>query len=93
MTYANKKTIKVHTFSPLPPLSIDDFKQLERFAGENNTEVAGAFVPEDGPYICLVAVLYGNWHLVEQEMKRMGRDFNESVPYWLNSATGEVGLA
>ena len=48
-------------------------------------------MPEDGPYIQLVAVLDGNWRLVKQELKRMGRDFNEPDPYWLNSATGEVG--
>lgn len=88
MQHPKKKTIKVHTFSPLPPLSLGEFKRLERLAGENDTVVAGAVVPEHGPYILLVAVLHGDWRLVEQELKRMGRDFNERVPYWLNSGEG-----
>lgn len=80
-----KQPSPFRTFTPLPPLSIDEFKRLERFARQNDTGVLGAAVPEDGPYIRLVVVVDGHWRLVEQELKRMGRDFNESVPFWLNS--------
>ena len=84
MTHSGKNTINLHTFTPLPPLSIPEFERLERLAKQNDTEVVGAGAVENGPYVRLVIVLDGNWRLVEQEMKRMGRDFNESVPYWLN---------
>ena len=91
MKHRKKKTIKIESFSPLPPLSVDEFNRLERLAKQNHTTVLGVGVVENGPHVRLVLVLDGNWRLVEQEMKRMGRDFNESVPYWLN--LDEVGPA
>ncbi len=89
MTQLKKKTINLHSFSPLPPLSFDEFERLERLARQNDTEIIGAGAVENGPYVRLV-VVDGNWRLVEQEMKRMGRDFNESVPLWLGSDDAEL---
>ena len=84
MRRSKRKKIKIHTFSPLPPLSVDEFNRLDRFAEENSTVVGGVGVLENGPHIPLVVVFHGNWRLIKQELKRMGRDFNESVPYWIN---------
>ena len=88
MGHPKKETIGVHTFTPLPPLSLPEFERLERLAKQNDTEVVGAGAVENGPYVRLVLV-DGNWRLVEQEMKRMGRDFYEPVPYWFNSGDVE----
>ena len=90
MKHSKKKTITIESFSPLPPLSFDEFKRLERLARQNHTTVLGAGSVENGPYVRLVIVLDGNWRLIEQEMRRMGREFNEPFPYWLGSDDAEL---
>jgi len=85
MTPSRKKLIKVHTFSPLPPLSLDELYTLWSVVSKKEILLACEIDRENGPTVPHLTVLDGNWRLVEQELKRMGRDFNEPVPYWLTS--------
>ena len=88
MTPSRKKLIKVHTYSPLPPLSFDEFCTLWSVVSKKEILLACEIDHENSPTVPHLTVLDGNWRLVEQELKRMGRDFNKPVPYRLNSATG-----
>ena len=90
MEHWKKKKIKVHTFSPLPPLSFDEFCRLWSVVSKKEILLACKIDRENGATVPHLTVLDGNWRLVERELKRMGRDFNERVVSLKKSATGSA---
>ncbi len=90
MTYSKNETIVIHSFSVVPPLSMEEFEQLSSFAWEKGIGLACQVDHENGPTVPLVMVLYGDWRLVEKELKRLGRDLHEPAAVRFDSTTGEV---
>ena len=90
MAKSKNQTPVIHSFTVVPPLSMEEFEKLFWFAWEKGIGLACQVDHENGPTVPLVMVLYGDWRLVEKELKRLGRDSHEPVATRFNSATGEA---
>ena len=90
MTHSKSRTMIIHSFSVLPPLSMEELEKLYWFARERGIGLACEVDNENGTTVRFVAVLYGNWRLIEKELKRLGREFYEPVTALVSSAIAEV---
>lgn len=90
MTDSKNETMMIHTFSVAPPLSMEESEKLFWFAWEKGIGLACQVDHENGPTVPFVAVLYGNWRLIEKELKRLGREFHKPVAGRVSSAIADV---
>ena len=90
MTDFENETSVIHSFGVVPPLSMEEFEKFYWFAWDKGIALACEVDHENGPNVPFVAVLYGNWRLIEKELKRLGREFHKPVAARVSSAIAEV---